>query len=72
MKIILNRANLHIMMSRRNIDTYKQLADYCGVNYNTLRSSWSVEQLSLKTAYLLADGLGCKIEDLIYVDWEHD
>jgi DNA-binding XRE family transcriptional regulator len=72
MRVVLNPVNIKIMMNHRNIYTYKELAQICGVNHTSLWNSLEKGHLSLETAYLLADGLGCKIEDIIYVDWEYN
>ena len=57
-------------MADKGYKTYASLCRDAGVNVSTFNSVVYQKQSSLNTAYLLADCLECRIDDIVSVDWE--
>ena len=71
MKVYIDDSKLRLKMAEARIRTYKKLCEEAGItNPSKLASTLTRHKSSLNTAFLLADCLGCRIEDIISVDWE--
>ena len=69
MKIYIDELRLYTMMKKQGITSYKQLGEESGLSVNTLWCALNKKHASLNTVYLLSDRLGCRMEDIIFVEW---
>lgn len=70
MKIKIDEKKLMERMKSKDIKSYKELAEICGIPLATLYTSRSSNKApSKETLWLLSVGLDCSINDLVYADW---
>ena len=70
MKTYIDKSKLTEQMADKGYKTYASLCRDAGVNVSTFNSVVYQKQSSLNMSYLLADCLGCHIDDIVSVDWE--
>ena len=70
MKIILNEEKLREYMKKNGVKNYRQLCHECGVNYYTFSGSkCRISSLSSRDYWLIANYLGCHVEEIQTADW---
>lgn len=70
MKIKLNEKALRIKMVENGIKNYAELCRQSGVPYSSFNQGKKRMRLSKEAYWLIADFLGCHIEELQFPDWE--
>lgn len=70
MKIHINEKALRNKMCKKEVYTFRELCEKSGVKYvNFCTTHARNRSLSLENYWLIADFLGCHIEELQEVDW---
>lgn len=70
MKIKFNEKALRIKMAENNVRSYVELCKKSGIVYTAFQSAKRRNNLSREMYWLIADFLGCHIEELQFSDWE--
>lgn len=71
MKIVLNYSEIERIMAEKRIMSYRQLSEGAGLPLKTVYNNRNyAKSVTITTAWLIADYLGCKIDDIVKPEWD--
>ncbi len=71
MRVVLDREKLFSLMEQKGVKKLSELCRNAGVNYKGFRSNiFQRKRMSVENYWLIADYLGCHVEELQKVDWK--
>ncbi len=69
MKIEIDQKKLEDIMQSKGIESLKQLARKCGIEYDILCKAYQRKSFSKECLWLISEELGCAINDFVTANW---